>query len=349
MNQVTVEQKVTGDMLHQVRRYYPAFAETSGSIVGGVLLSHLFYLYKQMGNGFVRTDGQLVKDLTLSRNQIMAARRSLTEKGFIQTEKGAMDGRLIYTFDEFSVTAEYVKMRQVLDPEYGWLLKTTSGQGWLKETTRGGNGKQPGVVEKNNQVDKHKIATDKNVVLIKETNRRNEGEGHPHKKPSSKKEKTVLVSTDEDGFELRVTEKDKKKADIESDPAKWNAKHFRAYLGVSFVKAYGKPSLEYKHKKQGDGVIIGRIKKQLIDKFTRDFELTTLDLRDYIDWLFEDGGKYESLGHTTITFAFLCSDNLISEWYAKAGESKEARESDKAAADSRKSRTINLNNPADCH
>lgn len=138
----------------------------------------------------------------------------------------------------------------------------------------------------------------------------------------------IETAEDEDGFKQRKTKAEAEREKVEADPMLWNSHHFRKYLAAKYEAAYGKESFEYIHKKQGDGVIIGRIKKQFLDKFTRDFNLTNLHAKEYIEWVFgsDDGeteGKCKQIqrkGGTKVNFGFLSSDNLISEWWTDRDE-----------------------------
>lgn len=137
----------------------------------------------------------------------------------------------------------------------------------------------------------------------------------------------ISKEVDPDGFE------EKKEALKEKKASDWNAQDVRKYLQTAYQRAYGKESFEYKHKKRGDGVIVSRIKLQLIDKF-RDFGLDTRDLKKYIDWVFGNSyapGKCKEIyrkNGSVINFGFLSSNNLIGEWNVQydRGESNSIEE-----------------------
>jgi len=177
---------------------------------------------------------------------------------------------------------------------------------------------------------------------VKRKSKKEEEERESAKNPSPK-EISSSSDEDEDGFKRLTSPAEKKKMERLADVNKWNSHDFREYLINKFQQAYKTDSPEYKHKQQADGVIIGRIKKQLMEKFTRELDMGNADIREYILWVFGDistntTGKCADLkkkNGTVVTFGLLCSDSLISEWSVNRrsnngfdGSTKEAKEAD---------------------
>ncbi len=337
------------EMFSSPRYFYPSLAHICGDNTNaGLLLSHLNFHWFHINRGrpFHRTDVKLILDTTLSINQLKAARGVLRDKEFITVERTkSTPPKNLYTLNYNTMISAYKewKVAQIAENHPNGLADTSQiVENHLDVQMQS----DPTSSVKATVCNEQEIGAPNGAVVLKEKYQKESREIAPTSQKSSSKSDTE----DEDGFRGRMTAEEKKKAEVEADPKRWNSYNFRKYLAKKYEAAYKRESLEYKHKQQGNGKIIGMIKKQLLEKFTRDFSLTILHVKEYIEWVYgSDDGKVEGKCKeihkrgSEVNFGFLASDNLISEWWTKRGRENydSTVAENKKTAEIIKSRTIN--------
>lgn len=331
---LTTDEIAIVNIFSTVRHFYPALANISDNTDAGLLLSHLNYWCRQKGQGFYRKDKLLMSDTTLTLNKLKAARTILRQKEFIIVSREGMPAHNHYYINYKNIIDAYKELSKTTQIDENQLSGKITTQIDENQLTRSSKIIDQVSYKSSNQ-NGHKPSTKKTSKVIRESNKEskekaasalfNEMESiMKHEGIDFKGKELSIDIVDEDGFHLKLSKADKDKAEMESLPERWNSHHFRKYLAAKYESAYGHESLEYIHKEQGDGKIIGRIKKQLIEKFSRDFKLNNIHLKEYIEWVFgsDDGNtigkciQIKSRG-STVNFSFLAGDNLISEWWSQ--------------------------------
>lgn len=321
------EQQVIANIFSVVRHFYPALANICDNTEAGLLLSHLNYWCRQKGQGFYRNDEMLMKDTTLTINKLKSARTLLRQKDFIIARREGMPAKNHYYINYKNITESFQKLQETIQSDE---IQLTGEDDTVQldeiQLTREMESSDQESLNPANCAEAD-AATKNSSKVIKESKEKSKERGNHSGSNSNGKAEKIEIE-DGDGFKRLKTVEEVEAERIEADPSFWNSHHWRKYLARKYEQAYGVESFEYIHKKQGDGVIIGRIKRQLVDKFIRDFNLDGHRIKEYIEWVFgsDDGlveGKYKAIlarNNSKINFAFLTSDNLVSEWWAVRGE-----------------------------
>lgn len=132
----------------------------------------------------------------------------------------------------------------------------------------------------------------------------------------------------------RIKKIERVKENVDKPISKWNSYDFLSFIKKKFKDAYGFNTFEIQSSKQlrngagGAGRIVAMTNTALIKKFRKQ-GLTKNDLAKYIAWVYEEKAMKIKF---PVTMAFLCSNTLITEWFAKlskngnkAGKGKRAR------------------------
>ena len=80
--------------------YYPCYADLTGSINAGILLSQILYWWSAVdGRSFDKTDAELREETRLSEAQFKTAKRHIKKLGFIGIELHGVPARTVYNID----------------------------------------------------------------------------------------------------------------------------------------------------------------------------------------------------------------------------------------------------------
>lgn len=317
------EQQVIANIFSVVRHFYPALANICDNTEAGLLLSHLNYWCRQKGQGFYRSDEDLIRDTTLTINRLKSARTILRQKDFIIARREGMPSKNHYYINYKNIIEAFKEIQETIQSDGIQLTgedETIQSDG-IQLTTE----MESSSLDSLNPAhcaEAESASKKSSKVISKSKEESRERGARSGSKSNGKSQK--IEEVDGDGFKRLKTAKDIEDEKIQANPTLWNSHHWREYLAKKYEQAYGVESFEYIHKRQGDGVIIGRIKHQLIGKFTKNFNLTGEYIKEYVEWVFgsDDGldeGKCQQIyarNGSKINFAFLTSDNLISEWWS---------------------------------
>lgn len=338
---INEQTEIALDIFSVVRHYFPALSVIcDNSMEAGLLLSHLNYWCRQKGQGFYRLDKDLMNDLNITIHKLKAARQLLKSKGFIEIKRVGMPCKNHYHLNYDKIISVH---KEIKKKEKSQLVDESNDEKKIvKMDDRIPSTWDPAIhldgCQTANCFEASSASKNPPIVIIKSN----------YKK--SKECVTHTHTIDEDGFKQKAkTQKEIKKEKKENDPNLWSSYDWRKYLSEKYKDAYNVESFEYMKKTQGDGKILGRIKFQLVQKFKRDFKLDGKQLKDYIDWVFGDEernieGKFKQMqerNNFKVNFGFLCSDNLITEWWS----SKNSKFSKKfTSSDEENIRTANIIN-----
>jgi hypothetical protein len=80
--------------------FYPIYADLTGSITGGVLLSQIMYWFGQMkGERFYKTDADLMQETRLTETEFKNAKKRIADLSFIDIIRDRVSNRTYYCVD----------------------------------------------------------------------------------------------------------------------------------------------------------------------------------------------------------------------------------------------------------
>lgn len=80
--------------------YYPIWAEMTGSVTGGVLLSQIFYWWNACGQKeFYKTNEELCQELCMGEGELKSAKNSIKELGFVKITRKGNPSKTYYDID----------------------------------------------------------------------------------------------------------------------------------------------------------------------------------------------------------------------------------------------------------
>jgi hypothetical protein len=295
------------------------------------LLAWLIELWQIFGEqSFFFQDNRMQDLCLMSLNRLKDKRKKLIKLGFITTTRSGIPPKLYYTYNS-NVLMNAIE--NGTDPAYDQnSIKT------MLSENRSINETSIKPLSENRSIDELEIGQQKKITNIDLNNRNKTGD----KKIRSKKRVDVKVETDEnisksngtaiasstlssqplsptakttvdeDGFELKVTEKQLK--EMEKDKlgtSVWSAEDFRKYMNDQFKIVHSQAWMELSSKRS-KGKSVSIIKNHLIGAFLEN-GMTKQNLKDYIDWYFSKKPRHK------ITLMLMKNSSLIQEWVSKTG------------------------------
>jgi len=93
--------------------YYPVYAEITGSVTAGVLLSQLLYWwYKMREREFYKTDQEFADELSMGVYELRGAREKLVKAGLISTMRKGLPRKMHYVVHEDRLVALITSVRK---------------------------------------------------------------------------------------------------------------------------------------------------------------------------------------------------------------------------------------------
>jgi len=113
------------------------------------------------------------------------------------------------------------------------------------------------------------------------------------------------------------------KVGVRKNVLKWTSADYLKYIGYKFENVYGLKSIEMTPYKSRKGITYSIIKNLLINVF-ESAGYTKVDLKNYIDWVYDSKSKNVDF---PITLSFLKFKGLITEYLARSKGKKRIKKS----------------------